>query len=228
VQTNSERRRNELERRLRESLSEIEQDVSDQVIERLLAYMALLMRWNRVFNLTGAKSADQLLDAHIVGSLSALPFLNEGPALDVGSGAGFPGLVLACVEPQRPWVLLDSNGKKARFLRQAVIELGLPKVAVVRRRLEQFRPEQRLALITVRAVGGLANIWKTVRPWLTATGRVIVFRGEAPDAESAECAAAGACVRSAAVELPRAAGRQHLVILETQEAGEADRKGSHG
>ena len=107
-----------------------------------LAYIDLLDKWNRAYNLSGIRQKSQMLTHHVLDSLSVLPYLHGASGLDVGSGAGLPGFILALARPDMHWVLLDSNQKKTRFLNQALLELGPENIEVVRARVEDYRPEQ--------------------------------------------------------------------------------------
>jgi len=107
---------------------------------KLIDYLGLLSHWNRAFNLTAIRDSDEMLSRHLLDSLGVLPYIGEGLVLDVGSGAGLPGIPLAIAMPQNCFVLIDSNGKKTRFLTQARITLGLDNVEVVNQRVEAYSP----------------------------------------------------------------------------------------
>ncbi len=113
-----------------------DQHVSDQ----LLHYHALLHKWNQAFNLTAVRDPLEMIDRHLLDSLSLLPYVEGKRVLDMGTGAGLPGIPLAICLPQTQFVLLDSNGKKIRFVRQAMMELGLQNVEPVQARLEAYQP----------------------------------------------------------------------------------------
>lgn len=127
--------------RLQAGLRQLSLSFSEAQETQLLAYLALLLKWNRAYNLTAIRDADEMLVKHIFDALSVESYLpSSGRWLDVGSGGGIPGLVLAIANPERHWTLLDSNGKKTRFLTQAVIELGLSaQVSVVNLRAEEHK-----------------------------------------------------------------------------------------
>ncbi len=107
---------------------------------KLIDYLGLLSHWNRAFNLTAIRDSDEMLSRHLLDSLAVLPYIGQGLVLDVGSGAGLPGIPLAIAMPQNRIVLIDSNGKKTRFLTQARITLGLDNVEVVNQRVEAYSP----------------------------------------------------------------------------------------
>ena len=123
-----------------------------EAVARLGAYLTLLERWNRAYNLTAVRDPEAMVVRHVLDSLSILPWL-EGPrVLDVGSGAGLPGIPLAIARPEQGFCLLDSNGKRTRFLTQVAAELRLGNVAVVRGRVEDYRPEILFDSVVSRAL----------------------------------------------------------------------------
>lgn len=114
--------------------------LSEVATHKLIDYLGLLSHWNRAFNLTAIRDSDEMLSRHLLDSLAVLPYIGQGLVLDVGSGAGLPGIPLAIAMPQNRFVLIDSNGKKTRFLTQARITLGLDNVEVVNQRVEAYSP----------------------------------------------------------------------------------------
>jgi len=126
-------------------------------ISKVSQYISLLQQWNKAFNLIANVDELTLLNRHIFDCLAAGSLIRHGPCLDVGSGAGLPGLLLAVTMPTTEWVLLDSNGKKTRFCEQVVQELGLGNVKVVQQRIAQYEPEQCFASIISRAYSQAAD-----------------------------------------------------------------------
>jgi 16S rRNA (guanine527-N7)-methyltransferase len=209
-----------LEQRLRDGATGLGLALTDPAIRNLIAYVALLQRWNRVFNLTGARNSRDIINRHVLDSLSGLPFIGVGPALDVGTGAGLPGLVLACARPDQSWVLLDSSAKKTRFLNQAVIELNMSNVVVVRSRLDDYAPRQPFGTITVRAVGTLASSWRHVKSWLREDGSLVAYKGKFPEEELAELASEQVSAEVHRIELPGVIAERHMVIVRRFSAWE--------
>lgn len=150
---------------------------------KLLAYLALLEKWNRVYNLTAVRDPARMVSHHLLDSLAVVPHLPGGRTIDVGSGAGLPGIPLALVFPERDFTLLDSNGKKTRFLVQAKGELGLANVTVVQRRVEQFHPERPFDCVITRAFASVADILTGSRHLLATDGQMMAMKGEVPVAE---------------------------------------------
>ena len=126
--------------------------VSAPQVTQLLGYLSLLEKWNRTYNLTAVRMRDQMLSRHIVESLSILPFLSGQRRLDVGTGAGLPGIPLAIVDPETRYTLLDSNGKKTRFLLQVKRQLGLSNIDVETVRVEAWRPPEQYDAVLTRAL----------------------------------------------------------------------------
>lgn len=147
----------EFQSRLQQGLKSLGYILDESQQRQLLDLLVLLNKWNRVYNLTAVRNPAEMLSQHIFDSLSIRPFLHGHQILDVGSGAGLPGLPLAIAEPQRQFVLLDSNSKKTRFMNQAVAELKLANVQVRQARVEEYRPEHVFTSIVSRAFATLAD-----------------------------------------------------------------------
>lgn len=181
----------------------------------LLAFVALLEKWNRSFNLTSVEGAAAMVTHHLLDSLSILPFIKGESVLDVGSGAGLPGLPLAVARPEWRCVLLDSNGKKTRFIQQAVLELRLPNISVVKSRIEEYRPERAFDTVTSRAFSSLVEFVQASRAACGPRTRLLAMKGLYPEAELEEVAAAGYRAEAVRLEIPGLAAERHLVILES-------------
>jgi len=115
-------------------------ELPEPALHKLIDYLGLLSHWNRAFNLTAIRDSEEMLSKHLLDSLAVMPYIGEGLVLDVGSGAGLPGIPLAIAMPQNHFVLIDSNGKKTRFLTQVKITLGLDNIEVVKQRVEAYSP----------------------------------------------------------------------------------------
>ncbi|HHO59689.1 MAG TPA: 16S rRNA (guanine(527)-N(7))-methyltransferase RsmG, partial [Thiotrichales bacterium] len=113
-----------------------------EVQQKLVHYIQLIARWNKTFNLTAVRDVEAMVSKHLLDSLAVQPYLEGKLILDVGSGAGLPGIPFAITSPDKQFVLLDSNGKKTRFLMQAKIDLKLTNVEIVHQRVEDYRPEK--------------------------------------------------------------------------------------
>jgi len=179
---------------------------------KLAAFVVLLLRWNKVHNLTGVRGAAELIDRHLVESLALRPHIAGTRVADVGSGGGLPGLPLAITEPQRQFTLIESRAKRVHFLRHAAAELGLGNVEVAHGRAEHLPVAQPFATVLARAVAPPAELLSICRP-LMAPGSLLLlltaphlndeFRGLAADFVLRPVAAAGPKLKSAIVVLER-------------------------
>ncbi len=170
-------------RRLEAGLAALDQSVTDEVRERLVAYLAELVRWNAAYNLTALKDPLDMVDRHLVDSLSLRPHLEGSRILDAGTGAGLPGLVLAIVEPERQFILVDSNGKKVRFLRHVQRTLGLTNVDPVHGRLEELTFDPPPDELTARALAPLPRLVEWLAPWIDAGAPLKAMKAELDPAE---------------------------------------------
>jgi 16S rRNA (guanine527-N7)-methyltransferase len=178
----------------------------------LLDYLHLLDKWNRVFNLTAVRDPAIMVRRQLLDSLSILPWVDQGPVLDVGSGAGLPGIPLAIARPQLAFSLLDTNGKKTRFLRQAVSELGLANVEVLKTRVEALERPRHYARITSRAFATLADMVAGSRSLLSPDGRWLAMKGAAPVSEIGDLPVdVDAAIET--LKVPGEPGARHLAVI---------------
>lgn len=190
------------------------------VADRLVRYLELLETWNRKFNLTAVRDPAEMVPRHILDSLAVGPHLPAGRVLDVGTGAGLPGIPLALRYPERDFTLLDSNGKKTRFVNQAVLMLGIGNVEVVKERVERYRPASGFEIIVSRAFASLADFVTGTRHLLAPGGTWLAMKGVYPDEEIAALPA-GVELRAAhRLRVPGLTGERHLLELhDVQAAG---------
>lgn len=168
---------NRLAESLLHGIGQLEVSVSGRSQEKLLAYLALLVKWNKVYNLTAIRDPQLMVIHHLLDSLAVLPHLAAGRWLDVGCGAGLPGLVLAIVRPDWRITLLDSNSKKTGFVQQAIIELGLQNAQVCCARVEDFQPAEKYDGIISRAFTELGDFLRVTRHLLAEDGRWVAMKG---------------------------------------------------
>ena len=178
-----------------------------------LAYIALLQRWNKTYNLSGIREPARMVTHHVLDSLAVLPHLHGNRCLDVGSGAGLPGLILALARPATHWVLLDSNGKKVRFLNQCVRELAVTNVEVVQARAEVYEPAALFDTIVSRAFGTLADFQEATARLLAPGGVLLAMKGPAPEAEVTPELAAKVVVETCPLTVPGVEGGRTVVRL---------------
>jgi 16S rRNA (guanine527-N7)-methyltransferase len=176
--------------------------------------LGLLEKWNRVYNLTAIRDPGQMVSQHILDSLAILPHLGGRTLLDVGSGAGLPGIPIAIATPERAVTLLDSNQKKAAFLQQAVAELHLTNATVCRERIEAWHTERRFDVIVSRAFAELAEFVAAAAHLLATGGVLAAMKGVYPDEEIARLPD-GFRVRAAnRIAVPGLAAARHLILVE--------------
>jgi len=178
----------------------------------LLGYLQLLAKWNRVYNLTAVRNPADMIGRHLLDSLTLLPWVTRGPVLDVGTGAGLPGIPLAVARPDLGFALLDANGKKTRFVQQAAAELGLANVEVIKSRVETFDRRGRYAVVTSRAFATLADMVAGSGHLLAADGCWLAMKGARPDAEISDLPD-GLTVRVEPLNVPEEPGARHLAII---------------
>jgi 16S rRNA (guanine527-N7)-methyltransferase len=161
-------------------------NVGHDMVQQWVSFLELLMRWNRVFNLTSIDQPKECVYLHIIDSLLAAPYLYGNRMLDMGSGAGLPGIPLAILFPNQQWTLLDKNSKKARFLTQVAAQLSLTNVTVVHDHCEYFQPEVGFDSILSRAFGTLHKMINGTQHLLCQQGSWIALKGHYPTAELQE------------------------------------------
>ena len=180
----------------------------------LLAYLDLLLRWNRAYNLTAVRDRSAGITRHLLDSLAPLPLLRGPRLLDLGSGAGLPGIPVAVARPDWRVVLLDRSAKRTRFLTQAVLELRLGNVEVVRADMGGYRPDAPFDTITARAVAGLPELHAAAAPVLAPGGRLVALKGRRPDAEMAVLAGGDVSLACQALHVPGLDEPRHAVVLQ--------------
>ena len=170
---------------LSQGIAELGLTIPQHVQDNMLSFIELLQQWNRVYNLTAITKTSAMITHHLLDSLSIAPYLQGQRILDVGSGAGFPGIPLAMAFPEKTFVLLDSRGKKTRFLQQAVMQCKLTHVTVVQVRMEQFTTETCFDVIIGRAVGSMVEVVEKTKHLLNQGGYWLMMKGGYPTEELA-------------------------------------------
>jgi 16S rRNA (guanine527-N7)-methyltransferase len=184
--------------------------------ERLDAYLDLLAKWNRVYNLTAIRDRAKMESHHVADALAVLPHLPAAPGLrvlDVGAGGGIPGIPLAIARPGWHVVLVEANGKKAAFLTQAVIELHLSNVRVVASRIEDYASEARFDVVISRAFADLATFASLARPHVAADGVIVAMKGALPRDELAALPRDIVVAATPALDVPGLDAERHLVVM---------------
>lgn len=189
----------------------------DGARDQLAAYLALLAKWNRTYNLTAIRDPERMITHHVLDALAVLPHLPvraELRLLDVGSGGGVPGVPFAIARPDWHIVLLDSNHKKGAFLRQAAIELGLSNAEAVTSRVEDYVPAAPFDVVISRAFSDLATFATASIRLLAPGGRLVAMKGVYPDEELAQVPRDLRVVATPALAVPGLDAKRHLVVME--------------
>lgn len=201
----------EAQRRLADGLAAL--GLSHTLAPPLLAYLDLLAHWNRRFNLTAVRDPAQAVTRHLLDSLAALPHLAGPRLLDLGSGAGLPGVPVALARLDWEVVLLERNGKKARFLTQVALTLPLANVTVVQVDAGRYRPAAGFDTITARAVAELSPLLRQARPLLAPGGQLVALKGRYPEAEMAALDSADVSWVCHALAVPGLDAPRHAVVV---------------
>jgi len=171
---------------LQAGLEQLELEVTQSQIDLLLAFVTLIEKWNKAYNLTAIRKRDEILHLHILDSLAILPFITGQKIIDVGTGAGLPGIPLAILMPEVQFTLVDSNSKKTRFVQQAIMELQIKNITVIHARIENLGYEGQYDAVLSRAFASLKDIMKLTEYLLQAEGVLIAMKGQEPESELKE------------------------------------------
>jgi 16S rRNA (guanine527-N7)-methyltransferase len=200
---------------LERGLEALEFVLSDEQRVKLLQFLELLTKWNRVYNLTAIHSPQESVSAHLLDSLAIMPYLNCRRILDVGSGAGLPGIPLAIAKPECEFVLLDSSQKKTAFLRQALADLKISNARVVCERAEIWQPTRKFDCVVCRALSRLAEFVDLTKHLLASGGVFAAMKGAYPHEEIAQLSAEYRVKRVISLAIPKLNARRHLVLIES-------------
>jgi 16S rRNA (guanine527-N7)-methyltransferase len=161
-------------------LKSLNLSLSDDKIEQLLGFIKLIEKWNKAYNLTAIRDREAMVRLHLLDSLAIVPFIEGSHVIDIGTGAGLPGIPLAIYLPEIEFTLLDSNAKKTRFVQQTIVELKLKNVSVCHNRVEQYHPEKSFDTVITRAFAGLSDIVELTAHLLGKDGVLLAMKGQAP------------------------------------------------
>lgn len=202
-----------LELQLRDGLTGLGLRLGDNQIDRLLGYLQLLRRWNQAYNLTAVAVGEEMVTRHLLDSLSIAPYLQGESFVDVGSGAGLPGIPLAIALPDNAFTLVDSNGKKTRFLLQVRARLKLANVREVHRRVADYRPDGRYDGVISRAYAALTDLAEASVHLLKSDGRIYAMKGHYPVEELSGLPKAYKVSASHRLNVPGLVGERHLIVM---------------
>lgn len=191
-------------------------NLSDEALGLLLKYQDALVLWNKAYNLTAIRDPKEMLVKHLLDSLSILKDLPAGRLLDIGTGGGMPGMIIALCQPERQCVLLDSNGKKIRFLKQFIADLKLKNVIAVQTRVENedsIRELGQFDVITSRAFASLLDFVDASKPYMHEKTMIAAMKGLVPQDEIEQLQAEFSC-KVIELAVPRLDEQRHLLLLE--------------
>lgn len=201
-----------LQKKLSQGLAELGIDLDAATQQKLLDYLVLLEKWNKVHNLTAVRDPSDMVTLHLLDSLSVLPYIKSGRLLDVGSGAGLPGIPLSIVRPDLQVTVMDSSHKKASFMRQAKAALGIPNLEVVCGRVEEFHPEHKFNMVISRAFSDLAEFMRLTAHLCDEEGVWLAMKGVYPFDELAQIK--GPSAEVVPLRVPGLEAQRHLVFLK--------------
>jgi len=187
--------------------------LTEQQVSLLLRYLELLNKWNKAYNLTAVRNPEDMLYRHLVDSLSVVPWVKGKQIIDVGTGPGLPGVPLAILFPDTHFTLLDSNGKKTRFLTQSKLELGLSNITVVHGRVEAYQPQKPFDQVISRAFSAIENMVNWCGHLVDEQGRFLAMKGLFPEEELSSLPEGYQVEESHVLDVPGCDGERHLIII---------------
>ena len=204
---------------LEQGIADAGLEISQPSQQKLLAYLALMQKWNKVHNLTAVRDPDEMVTLHLLDSLAVLPFIDGKSLLDVGSGAGLPGIPLAICLPELKVTVIDSNQKKVSFMRQAKAELGIANLEVLGGRVEEIQPDHKFDIVISRAFSDLSLFISLTYQLCDAHGKWLAMKGVYPDAELVELEQKTKLKPSKVevLKVPGLEAQRHLVFLPYQQ-----------
>ncbi|MFL2530576.1 MAG: 16S rRNA (guanine(527)-N(7))-methyltransferase RsmG [Porticoccaceae bacterium] len=187
---------------------------STHQVEQLIAYLEMLQRWNKAYNLTAIREPIQMVRLHLLDSLAVHPFIKDAKdIIDVGTGPGLPGIPLAILNPDINFTLLDSNGKKTRFLFQAINDLSLANAREINQRVEKYQPEQLFDIVLSRAFSSISDMLAQCNHLVTDSGCFLAMKGKKPDSELSQIAKDYKVVDLSQINVPQVDSERHLIKI---------------
>ena len=198
-------------------MRELNLNCSSLQLEKLLKYLELLQRWNKAFNLTAIRDPLQMVRLHLLDSLAIHPYVQGLKSIiDVGTGPGLPGIPLAILNPEIDFTLLDSNGKKTRFLFQAINELKLTNASEINHRVEAYQPNQLFDAVISRAFSSISDMLNQCDHLVSDQGCFLAMKGKKPDSELSQMSKAYKVIEVSEVNVPLIDSERHLIkIIKT-------------
>ncbi len=195
-----------MKNQLTQGLQRLKLSTTDETSNQLIQYLELLHKWNKTYNLTAVRDPVDMVSKHLLDSLAISPYLHGNRIIDVGSGAGLPGIPLACIHRDKQFTLLDSNGKKTRFMQHAARTLALHNITIVQERVEKFQSQEPFDSITCRAFASLEKIKTLTSHLLSSNGKILAMKGEEELTNNDEW-------KTIQLDVPYLAAQRHVMIL---------------
>ena len=203
----------DLARQLQQGIAALGLSIAEPVQRKLLDYILLLDKWNKVYSLTAVREPERMIGLHLLDCLAMLPYVKASRLLDVGSGGGMPGIILAICHPEWQVIMIDSNSKKTGFLQQAAISLQLGNVTVVTSRVEQYQPAQLFDVITSRAFADLGDFVAWSQHLLAPGGCYAAMKGVYPQDEVARLPVGFVVSDVVPLQVPGLDAERHLLTI---------------
>ncbi|MDC0601687.1 16S rRNA (guanine(527)-N(7))-methyltransferase RsmG [Aliiglaciecola sp.] len=188
-------------------------DVSEQQKDKLINFVLLIHKWNKAYNLTSVRDPQQMLIKHIIDSIVVAPYLTKSRYIDVGTGPGLPGIPLSIMHPNKHFVLLDSLGKRVRFMKQAGFEMGLTNIEPVQSRVEQYQSDLPLDGVLSRAFASIKDMLHWCQHLVDSKGEFLALKGQYPEQEIALLPEGFEVVESVELDIPALDGDRHLIKI---------------
>ncbi|MGF1716820.1 16S rRNA (guanine(527)-N(7))-methyltransferase RsmG [Photobacterium chitinilyticum] len=206
-----------MKQRLAQLIAQTDLEVTEQQAEQLVGYVALLHKWNKAYNLTSVRDPHEMLVKHIMDSIVVSTHLQGERFIDVGTGPGLPGIPLAIMNPDKDFTLLDSLGKRIRFIRQVIHELGINNVTPVQSRVEEFQPEVGFDAVLSRAFASMNDMVSWCHHLPKETGCFMALKGQFNQQEVTELPEWCSVTEVKSLQVPELDGERHLVILAAKD-----------
>ena len=203
-----------LESKIMLGLDQLDVSYGEQAISKLASYLNLLDEWNKTHNLTAVDNIDEMLSIHIFDCASIMPYIKGSSLLDVGSGAGLPGMVLAILSPALDVTSVETRGKKAQFQMFAANKLGLKNFTVENTRIEDYKPSERFAMVTSRAFSSLEKFVEGSKQTIAENGRWLAMKGQIPHEELKLIKKMGLKYDTFALKVPDLEAQRNLIVID--------------
>lgn len=201
---------------LQESLLQCDLTVSESQQHKLVAYVMMIHKWNKAYNLTSVRDPQQMMIKHIVDSIVVAPYLDKTHYIDVGTGPGLPGIPLAILCSDKHFILLDSLGKRVRFMKQVAYELKIDNIQPVQSRVEEFQPEHRLDGVLSRAFASLKDMLHWCQHLVDSQGEFLALKGQLPVEEINQLPDGFDLLQTIKLNVPKLEGERHIVKIKKQ------------